>query len=76
MSEWSSAYGYHVARQISGERIAIRGNTYKYREFIKSLGGRYDRFTKQWTVTMPRNNQRCANILYELTAGGCVWQRV
>ena len=76
MSEWSSAYGYHVARQISGERIAIRGRTYDYRDLIKSIGGRWDRFARQWIVTMPRNNQKCADILYALTSGGCVWRLV
>ena len=73
MSEWSSAYGYQMARQVKGKRIAIRGNTYENREYIKSLGGRYNRITKQWTVTMPGNNQRCANILYALVSGGCEW---
>ena len=64
-------YSYGAGSGLSGKTTKLKGNTYPHREWLaKTLGARYDKKSKTWTLTNPTNNRDCASIAYELRKRG------
>lgn len=49
------------------DRIIIRGNTFAHREYIKSIGGRWDSITKAWMLDYLSDTDRNLLRAYRLT---------
>lgn len=75
MAKYRTDHDYAVARSLRGT-LGLAGNTYAEREWIRSLGGIFDKRSKEWRIPCPSNNRDTAALLWELKRRGIQWRQV
>lgn len=73
-TEYSSNYGYDVARNLRGTRLELAGATKANEDWLLGKGGSQAKRGGTWSLPMPRNNRDAAQLLYEITQRGMQWR--